>query len=96
MDREGDFAVVEATGPEVKPALGVTLVVGALGVRCSPETVVVVGSADGAVHVAGVELAAEVNKGLAGLSELETTALRQLLVGFSTFDFHFKAVVIKI
>lgn len=36
----------------------------------------VVGVADDAIHVAGVEVAVEENKGLSGLGELESAVLR--------------------
>ena len=59
VHREGHSAVGKPPHSKVEPALGVALVVSALGVAGSPDAVVIVGSAHNSVHVARVELAAK-------------------------------------
>lgn len=76
MDAEADFAIAKPPHLEIKPALGVALVVGPLGVAGSPDTIMVVAAFDHLVHVAGVEVAAEEDAGLAGFAEFETSSLR--------------------
>ena len=75
MHREADLAVGEASHLEVEPALGVALVVGALGVAGRPDGVVVIAIADHLVHVARVEIAIEKDVGLSRFFEGEGVAL---------------------
>ena len=96
MDREGEPAVAESADSEVEPALGVALVVSALGVAGGPEGVVLVAVAHHPAQVARVEPAVEEDQRLAGLAELEAALLRYLcLVARRRNVFHFKTVVIK-
>ena len=75
VHRKGDSSVAKASNFEVKPALGVAFVISALRIRGCPETVVIVGSSDRLVHIAGVKPAVEEDVWLAGLVEVKAVTL---------------------
>ena len=76
MNWKGDSSVHKASNFKIEPAFRVTFIVGSLGITGGPETVVIVGSTNGFVEIAGIEATIEENIGFSWLVEFKAVALR--------------------
>lgn len=76
VNRKHDFTIAKSSHCKIEPTFRVAFILSTLSIACSPQTVVIIGVTNYAMHVARIELTTEVNKRFPGLVELKSRVLR--------------------